>query len=159
MRNQEDRMIVVRRIRPRPNARRQSDIETLFQAYMAGGGVAERNNRRVWRPPFEMYETSDALEVVVEVAGLNGEDIEITLEGDVLTIAGSRLDVSTCSHRSYHAARIGYGDFAVELALPFAVEAEEAAAQYDNGFLRVTLPRGRGRSIIPTRNVRTSQEG
>lgn len=146
-------MIVVRRIRPRPNTRRQSDIESLYQTLLTGGGAAERNRRHVWRPPFEVYETADALEVVAEIAGMNGDDVDIVLEGDVLTIQGDRPDPGKCQQRSYHIARIGYGSFAVEISLPFQVEVEAATADYENGFLRVSLPRAKGRTIVPTRGA------
>jgi HSP20 family molecular chaperone IbpA len=73
------------------------------------------------------------------------------LEDDILTIQGTRPDLAPCDHRSYHIAHIEYGAFAVEMRIPFAVDTDSATAAYENGFLRVTLPRTRGRTIVPTR--------
>jgi len=79
------------------------------------------------------------------------EEIDVLIEGDVLTVHGTRHDATSCDHRSYHEARIAYGPFAADIHIPFAIEADEASASYDNGFLRITLPRAKGRTIIPRR--------
>lgn len=144
-------MIVIRHTRPRSQTRRRVQTDPLYQALVSGSGVADHGRRRVWRPPVEVFETDDALEVVAEIAGMNGEDIEIVVEGEILTIQGTRPDPTDCERRMYHIARIGYGPFAADIQLPFAVDAESADASYDNGFLRVTLPRSRSRTIVPTR--------
>lgn len=144
-------MIVVRRVRPREQARRQSDIDAMYRSLLAGQRAIGSGRRRVWRPAVEVYETGDTLEVVTEIAGMQGDDIDIVLEGDVLTIQGTRPDLAPCDHRSYHIAHIEYGAFAAELRIPFAVDTDSATASYENGFLRITLPRTRGRTIVPTR--------
>lgn len=144
-------MIVVRRVRPRGGTRRQSDFDAMYRSLLAGQRAVGSGRRSVWRPAVEVYETGDTLEVVAEIAGMDADDIDIVLEGDVLTIQGSRPDASECENRSYHIAHIEYGAFAVELRIPFAVETESATASYENGFLRITLPRTRGRTIVPNR--------
>lgn len=143
-------MIVVRRIRPRPRQHRQSDIDATYLAMMGASTAAEKNRRSVWRPPIEVYETDDSLEIVAEIAGMSPEDIDIVLEGDVLTIQGDRKDSCERPHRSYHLARIGYGAFGVEIQLPFQVDADGIEANYDNGFLRISLMRAQATTIVPT---------
>lgn len=144
-------MIVVRRARPREAMRRQRDIDAMYRSMMSGHGAASDGRRRVWRPAVEVYETVDSLEVVAEIAGMEGEDIDIVIEDDVLTLQGTRPDPVSCDHRMYHIARIGYGPFAAEVLLPFSVDADSTSATYDNGFLRISLPRLKGRTIVPTR--------
>lgn len=150
-------MIVVRRVRPRPQSRRQSDIDAVYRQLLAGQRAVGSGRRRVWRPAVEVYETDDALEVVAEIAGMQADEIDIVVEGDVLTIEGTRPDPSMCDRRSYHIAHIEYGAFAAEIRIPFAVETESATASYENGFLQVTLPRTRGRTIVPTRGGDASE--
>ena len=149
-------MIVVRRVRPREHTRRQSDFDAMYRSLLAGQRAVGSGRRRVWRPAVEVYETDETLEVVCEIAGMQADDIDIALEGDVLTIQGTRPDLSVCDHRSYHIAHIEYGAFAAELRIPFAVDTESATASYENGFLRVTLPRTRVRTVIPTRTESNS---
>lgn len=146
-------MIVVRRIRPRPHTRKHSDIDSMLLSMLGSGTSAERNRRPLWRPPVEVFETDETLEIVAEIAGMNPDEIDIVLEGDVLTIQGERPDPCSQEHRSYHIARIGYGPFAVGIRLPFQVEADEAEATYENGFLRVSLTRIKGVTIVPKRVI------
>lgn len=151
-------MIVVRRVRPREQTRRHSDFDAMYRSLLAGQRAINSGRRRIWRPAVEVYESGDALEVVAEIAGMSPDEIDIALEDDILTIQGTRSDPSDCEHRSYHIAHIEYGDFAAELRLPFAVDSDAATASYDNGFLRVTLPRSKGRTIIPTQVSDSSDE-
>ena len=144
-------MIVVRRVRPREHTRRQSDFDAMYRSLLAGQRAVGSGRRRVWRPAVEVYETDETLEVVSEIAGMQADDIDIVLEDDILTIQGTRPDLAPCDHRSYHIAHIEYGAFAVEMRIPFAVDTDSATAAYENGFLRVTLPRTKGRTIVPTR--------
>lgn len=146
-------MIVVRRVRPRPQTRKHSDIDSMLLSMLGSNTSYERNRRPLWRPPVEVFETDETLEIVAEIAGMNPDEIDIVLEGDVLTIQGERPDPCASIHRSYHIARIGYGPFAVEMRLPFQVEAEAAEATYENGFLRVSLRRIRGVTIVPKRVI------
>lgn len=151
-------MIVVRRTRTRPQTRRHAHIDPVYQLLMSGSGTTENGRRRSWRPPVEMFETEDSLQIVAEIAGMQGDNIEIVVDGDILTIQGNRPDPTQCEHRTYHVARIGYGPFAADIQMPFAVDTEEADASYENGFLHITLPRTRTRTIIPTR-VAASTDG
>lgn len=146
-------MIVVRRVRPRPQTRKHSDIDSMLLSMLGSSAMSDRNRRSYWRPPVEVFETDETLEIVAEIAGMNPEEIDIVLEGDVLTIQGERPDPCVASNRSYHIARIGYGPFAVEIRLPFQVESDAAEASYENGFLRVSLKRVAGVTIVPKRVI------
>jgi HSP20 family protein len=150
-------MIVVRRTRPRPQTRRHAHIDPVYQMLISGGGAPDNGRRRTWRPPVEVFETEDSLQIVAEIAGMKGDDIDIVVEGDILTIQGERPDPTMCEHRTYHIARIGYGPFIADIQMPFSVETEEATASYENGFLHITLPRTKARTIIPTRVVATTK--
>lgn len=146
-------MIVIRRGRTRAVGMRPADVDELFRAYVPGRPVAygSRGNGR-WRPAIEVFETEDALYVTAEIAGLERDEIDVALEGDVLTIRGKRPDNAPCeSARVYHEAHIPYGEFEAHVYVPLPVDAEGAGASYEAGMLRITLPRARGRTIVPTR--------
>lgn len=137
-------MIVVRRGRAREHVRRSSEIDDLFRAMMSS------RSHGIWRPPLDVYETDDAIEVVAEIAGMDREQIEVMIEGDVISIRGNRPDPATCDHRSFHQARIAYGAFASDVFVPFPIDGERAVASYENGFLRIAVPRIQPRTIAPT---------
>lgn len=139
-------MIVVRRGRVSPETRRSTELEGLLRPVLT-----RTSQRGGWRPALEVFETGESFEVVAELAGMNPDEIEITIEGDVLSIRGVRPDPSSCVNRSYHEARIPYGAFSAEALIPFAIEVDQAEATYQNGFLHVRIPRIQGRTIVARR--------
>ncbi len=95
-----------------------------------------------WRPPMDMHETSEAILIKVEVAGLQDEDIGVALYPNALVVDGIRRDdddhdEATC----FHAAQVRYGLFHVEVALPAPIQPDEVEATYRDGFLRIRLPK------------------
>jgi len=146
-------MIVIRRGRTHAVGMRPAEVDELFRAFVPGRpvGFAARGTGR-WRPAIEVYETDDALIVTAEIAGVQREEIDVALEGEVLTVRGKRPDTAACdSARVYHEARIPYGEFGADVYVPFPVDAEAADASYEAGMLRITLPKARGRTIVPRR--------
>lgn len=94
-----------------------------------------------WSPPTDVYETDDAIVVRVEVAGMRGEDFEITLEDGFLKISGTRPDVP--ERRAYHQMEIRFGKFSTAVGLPAPVDVEKSQAEYEDGFLTITLPKAK----------------
>jgi HSP20 family protein len=112
-----------------------------------GGGAAAR-----WRPAIEVYETDEALVVNAEIAGIDEARLEVMVDGEVLAIRGERQ--ASCpedERRSYHEARIPYGAFGADIHIPFPVDDEATEAEYQNGFLRIVLPRAAARTIVARR--------
>jgi HSP20 family molecular chaperone IbpA len=94
-----------------------------------------------WRPDTDVYETASAIEMIVDLAGVDEDDFEIQLFEDVLVVDGQRRIPSGQGEVVYHAAGIRQGPFRVEARLPAAVDAEGVEAHYDRGVLRITLPK------------------
>ncbi len=92
-----------------------------------------------WRPPTDVYETSDLVVIKVEVAGMNPEDFEISFDNRILQISGVRLDKQR--KLSYHCLEIQYGEFLSEVYLPGNYAQDQIEAQYENGFLTINLPK------------------
>jgi HSP20 family protein len=96
-------------------------------------------NPHIWRPPTDVYEVEDALIVRVEVAGAREQDLSISLQGQALAIRGTRQDAP--ERRAYHQMEIPFGEFGVFIELSCAVDAERVQACYQDGFLKVILPK------------------
>jgi HSP20 family protein len=141
-------MIVVRRSRPRDPERVQLEMEAVFRTLLAPGRAVTRAGGSRWRPPIEVFETADALVVRAEIAGMDEGQLEVVIDGDLLSIRGERPDPRQSEPRSYHESRIPYGAFGADVYIPFAVEADRADADYRDGFLRIVLPRATARTII-----------
>ena len=99
-----------------------------------------------WRPPTDVFEVEEAIVVRVEIAGMEEDDFQIELDGRYLSIKGIRPDPS--ERRAYHQMEIRVGEFSIEVELPSAVVANEVEAVYNNGFLRVVLPKARPQQIL-----------
>lgn len=97
-----------------------------------------------WRPEADVLEGPDTLTVLVALAGVPEDQIEITLFEDALVIQGERW-LGCCDEAGvYQVASIPQGSFCVEVPLGFSVDAARIAVRYQDGLLRITLPRRHG---------------
>jgi len=108
-----------------------------------GGRVVRRSH--AWHPPTDVLETDDAVVVVVEIAGMRGLNISVTIDRQVLSIRGARPDTNVC--KTYHQMEIDYGEFASNVQVPFRVDSDKIEATYSDGFLKVVLPKAIPREI------------
>jgi HSP20 family molecular chaperone IbpA len=99
----------------------------------------------VWRPPTDVFETDDVLVVRVEIAGMVETDFTIMVDERFLMIRGVRAEAA--ERRAYHQMEIRFGEFGVDIELPYPVAVNEISAVYSNGFLRVMLPKARPHRI------------
>ncbi len=142
-------MIIVRRGRPRDRARNAQEFNDLVRSLMSPRGARGQASTGPWRPPVDVYETPDQIAIVAEIAGMEREAFDVVIEGDVVSIRGTRPDPNVCDGRAFHEAHIAYGDFAADVYIAATVDIERAEATYENGFLTIFLPRVQGRTIIP----------
>jgi len=89
----------------------------------------------------DMYETADAVVVKTAVAGVKPEDIDISVTGDVLTIKGETTTEEEIEEESYFRRERRCGAFHRSVAIPVAIVADEAEAEFENGVLTLTLPK------------------
>ena len=99
----------------------------------------------VWTPAVDMYETSDAIVVVFDLAGVEAEKTELNVEPHLLRVRGVRHERHSPEHpdepRSYHALEIPYGRFERDVQLPPAIDTNAARASYREGLLEITIPK------------------
>ena len=89
-------------------------------------------------PAINVYEGADNLVVTAELPGVDSGKIELTFEGDKLTLHGTRTDEAVKSGRYYRRER-EIGDFTKSVKLPFAAGANDMEAVLKNGVLTVKL--------------------
>jgi HSP20 family protein len=127
--------------------RRSSDIDDIVRSLVSGQRSAGARSAQAWRPALDVYATDDSFEVVAELAGMEADGIEVVVEGDMLAIRGSRQRLQADHCLSWYEARIPFGPFYAEVAIPFDIEWDDTQADYRNGLLTVSLPRRRPRSV------------
>lgn len=94
-----------------------------------------------WKPAANLVETDDAYEVTLELPGFDRDDLDVTVDRGVLTLTGRRTAEHEQEDRTYHLRERSTGQFRRAFSLPNTVSAEEASATYDQGLLRVHLPK------------------
>lgn len=95
---------------------------------------------KLWQPPTDVIEEDDRLIVLVEIAGMKSADFHISLTPQQLIISGTR-EVREQNCTAYHQLEIRYGDFRTQAVLPWPVAEDDVTAQYEDGFLRIVLPK------------------
>ena len=94
-----------------------------------------------WAPACDIFEDKDAIKIVLEVPGVNPEDVKLSMENNTLTIRGEKKQVAEEKTERVHRYERSYGSFERSFALPGTVDPERVEADYENGLLTVTLPK------------------
>jgi len=126
---------------PRDDTTRlHSELEDVFSELWHGPrfGVP----RRGFRPHIDVMRTEepDELRVVVDLAGIEPDDVQIVVLERALVIGGQRRRLHPDGRLSYHLLEIEHGAFERRIGLPVDVDPEKARATYERGLLTVTLP-------------------
>ena len=90
-------------------------------------------------PSVEITDTDKEIRVTAEVPGLEEKDIEVLLDGDVLTLRGEKR--SETEDKDRHFSERVYGRFERRIPLGVEVEEDRIEARFHNGVLRVVLPK------------------
>src|SRR5439155_14852021 len=93
-----------------------------------------------WSTALDLYESGDNVVAVVELPGMRKQDIDISLHDGTLTISGERKRENTNGETAQRTERY-VGTFRRSIALPTHVDAGKVSATYEDGILRVTLPK------------------
>lgn len=94
----------------------------------------------VWRPAADVCDTGRAIEITVELAGVDPDALDVVLYEDALVVEGQRR-LRAAPNGVYQLAEIRQGPFRLELALPRGVDQERVDARYDDGLLAITFPK------------------
>ncbi len=91
--------------------------------------------------PLDVAENGNEMVVIAELPGVKKDDIRITLQEGVLTIAGEKRVSGLPDEAHQHRAERGFGKFSRSLSLPVAVDGSAVSAELKNGILRVVIPK------------------
>jgi HSP20 family protein len=102
---------------------------------------SEEVSNRTWMPPVDIQETEDSYRLTAELPGLTRENITITLENNVLRLAGERKFEKDVKKEGYHRIERTYGTFARAFTLPSQVNHDKVEAAFENGLLTIVVPK------------------
>jgi len=128
----------------------EAEMDRLFDEVGPSGRWLPLRRTRTWCPPTDVYDTDNHVVVKVEIAGMEKGHFTISLSNRNLTITGMRHDPlteATGLTLSYQQMEIRYGEFKTEVYLPWAIVEDEIEATYEDGFLKLVLPKAQAQKV------------
>lgn len=121
----------------------QNRLSTLFgrAPVRKDGGREEAMTLAEWAPLVDIIEEEKEYRIKAELPEVNKSDVKVTVQDDVLTIAGERMFEKEDTGRKYHRVERAYGSFARSFTLPEDADAAKVSADFKNGVLIVHLPK------------------
>ncbi len=122
-------------------------LPSVFDAFLNNANIAE-NTVAFTRPDFNVFETE--LEFVVEAAvpGLEKKDFSIEVKDNILEISSQREELEEKKDLKYYYKGFCYGSFKKSYSLPENVDKEKIEASYENGILKVMIPKDNEAKIL-----------
>ncbi len=94
--------------------------------------------------PLDVYATADAIVLIAAVPGIRPEDIEVTINKNTVTLTGEMPNVATsedAKDATWYLHELPSGAFSRSVTLPVEVDGSNADATFENGVLRLVLPK------------------
>lgn len=124
------------------------DFVTDFQHEMNrlfGRTLQKKNGyMRGFEPEIDLSEDKDNFVVKADLPGIKKEELDIKVEGRVLTVKGERKEEKETKEKSYFSSERFYGAFTRMIELPAEVKADQVKASYKDGVLEIMLPKAEG---------------
>jgi HSP20 family protein len=101
-------------------------------------------------PPVDVYESDDAVEIAVDLPGVDATAVRVIFKGGAVLIVGEKVARRSRGESSFHLVERGFGRFARAVRLTQPCDGSRATATLANGELRITLPKveeRRGKAI------------
>ena len=138
---------IVRRYPRRPSALTRdpfySEVDQLFNSFLGAGSLFGRSVgeglRDAWVPAVDVQETDKSFIFRAELPGHRKDDIEITLEENLLTLSGERELDEKNEGETYHRIERAYGKFSRSFSLPSQVDSSKVAASFKDGLLTIEV--------------------
>jgi len=132
------------------------DVSSRLARFFDEGPFRAVDNGSAWIPSVNVSETADNLVLTAELPGMSEDAVSIEIENNVLTLSGEKSEERTegDEERRYHVWERSYGSFRRSFTLPRTVKADEITARFENGVLKVHLPKvaeAKGRKIEITK--------
>lgn len=126
--------------------RELSTLQDRVNRIFSGGSPVRRDRDEemsvgAWIPPVDIVEEKERILLTAELPGFQEKDIEVQMEGGVLTLRGERKSETESEGRTFHRMERSYGQFVRSFTLPNNVDRENIKAHFNNGLLQIELPK------------------
>ncbi len=99
------------------------------------------NRQSGFAPSLDIYQDEKNLIVEAPLVGVKPEDVNITVENDILTMDGKIEKKTEIDDKSYYRKEVRTGSFHRSVALPVSVSGDKAKAEYEDGILKISIPK------------------
>jgi HSP20 family protein len=117
----------------------QHEIDRVFDDF--GHFRFGRGGLSLGAPRIDVSESDGDYVIEAELPGVDPKEVEVSLDGDVLTIKGEKKIDREDKSKDYHVVERAYGAFERSVALPFKADETKIQATFANGVLRITAPK------------------
>jgi len=121
------------------------EIRTLQNRLFGSSPVRRERDEELslgaWIPPVDIEEDQEKLALTAELPGFKENDIDIQVEGGVLTIRGERKFEDKQDGKNFHRVERSYGQFVRSFTLPNNVDRDNVKATFKDGLLSIELPK------------------
>jgi HSP20 family protein len=124
-----------------PLDRLQRKVERLFHGLVYHRHPACHFGETAWTPAIDVVVSPHEARILVELAGVSRQGVQVQLQGHVLEISGRRKPPADLTDAHYQLAEIFFGDFRRTIELPWQAEAESVTAKHRDGMLEIQLQR------------------
>ena len=119
--------------------------QLLEDSFVPNRGGRGRVNGTMVRPlPLDVYATQDEAVIIAAVPGMGPQELEVTIDQNVVTLAGAVPTAAESEQgkgATWYLHELWHGEFRRSVTLPFEVDAAKAAATFENGIVRIALPK------------------
>jgi len=100
-----------------------------------------QNSMQAFVPAVNVYETKEAVVVESALAGIDPNNVEVSVENGLLSISGDTKKEHEVEEKNYYRKEVRSGSFRRQIPLPTAVDEEKVEAVFEDGMLKITCPK------------------
>lgn len=118
------------------------EIDELFRRTFGTSGSAKEAGEKggVFSPLINTYTRDNVFHCEAELPGINKQDLDVNIDGNILTIRGERKMEKESKEEDFLVRESHYGTFVRRMTLPEGVNTEKIHASYEDGMLKITMP-------------------
>ena len=117
------------------------EMDRLFDRFFEGWPFRASVEEGEWTPFVDVSESAKEVIVRAEIPGIDPKAIDVSVQGDILTLRGERKKEHEEKGEDFHRIERSYGAFSRSIRLPTEVDAAKVKASYKDGVLKVNLPK------------------
>ena len=134
----------------------ENEMNRLFRRQFSASSHPEEGlTASQLAPPVDVYEDASKLSIKMDVPGVDAKDLDISVDGNLLTVSGERKFESDEKKEHFRRMEREYGSFSRSLTLPASVDTDKISANFANGTLRIDIAK---RTDSRTKQIKIAEE-